>query len=542
VEQILQFSVVWIAGIVIALVVRHRIEPASAPRAARVAAWLFATVGAVATLAIATGVLWPGLHPVRWEWLAATFKGQGLRTASAVELGIAGALMAAVGGHAVAKRNYAWVAIVSVASLVVIGATPSPTAVGRIVCLAAGLTGLFWIAGGLFPKDGEEPGRRGTVVMYLLSLLVPWALILGYLEVDRLQAAALSAAPTDPAAFEQAARRIARDLPWSPQVARARTVVAAAETGTYLNPDGGVIAPDAVVARFKELVASPFVGIIADRYRAACLGAAPAATCDENVEAMVDVFARMVREQARDNPWPESSPGLLATLTTLDGLDGYAAIDRLVEDLAGKAAGLISPEGSVVSNELRLTFGRCNELYRAAKFNEAAVCYREGLARAAGVEDLRNNLGLAEWKLGHYTAARVHFTILARTSPKYPGAELNLAVVEYTAGRAADAMARLQRLAKTRPKYVAAYYDQAWILDELGQTDKAAALAKTAMGLRPDYVPPRLLLAFGKVRAERFSEAAALLDTAKSFARPIDRGKVDELAADVQRGMAQAKK
>jgi len=541
VQQILLFSLVWIAGIVTALIVRHRIQPASMYRAARVGAWLFAVAGAVAALAIATGVLWPGLHPVRWEWLATLVTGQAPRTAAAIELGIAAVLVAAIGGRAVAKRNYAWLAIALLVLIVIIGATPAPAAIGRVVCLVAGLTGLFWIAGGLFRKDGDEATRGSTVVMYLLTLLVPWALILGYVEVDRLHAATLSAVPRDAAAFEQVARRIATDMPWSPHAARARTVVAAAEKDTYLRPGGGVIPPDAVIARFKELVASPFVGIIADRYRDACLGVSTEASCDENVESMVSVYARLIKEQAAAQPWPES-PGLQSVLPALDEMDGYASVDRLVEELAGLAGERIPKQAPVATEQIAARFRGCNEFYRAGKYEEAATCYRGELAAARNIEDLRNNLGLAEWKLGHYTAARIHFTILTKTAPKYPGAELNLAVVEYTAGRTDQALARLQRLAKTQPKYAAAYYDQAWILDELGQADKAAALAKTAMTIRPDYVPPRLLMAFGRVRGERFSDAAALLETAKSYARPIDRPKVDEFAAGVQKGLSQAKK
>lgn len=141
-----------------------------------------------------------------------------------------------------------------------------------------------------------------------------------------------------------------------------------------------------------------------------------------------------------------------------------------------------------------------DEAYRAGRFEEAVAAYAAFLRTNPKHADARNNLALAEMRLGNDLCAQLNLEVLRQMKDHYLPALINLAVVQERLGLSSQARLAASRALKRRDDIPQARHNAAWYA--LLDGDAAEAV---------------LLLAPFRGEA-RFSHTSALADLAARIA------------------------
>lgn len=148
------------------------------------------------------------------------------------------------------------------------------------------------------------------------------------------------------------------------------------------------------------------------------------------------------------------------------------------------------------------------------RFEAAAGCFAEALARASGDARLHTNLGHVRHCLGDHRAAIAHSRRAIELDARLPEAYLHLgnALLAINEMHAAEAAYRAGL--EIAPEHAPLHIAHAMAERALGRVDEAAASARRALALRPDAADAVALLGSLAIDRGRFEEAEALLKKA----------------------------
>jgi tetratricopeptide (TPR) repeat protein len=166
------------------------------------------------------------------------------------------------------------------------------------------------------------------------------------------------------------------------------------------------------------------------------------------------------------------------------------------------------------SHDLKVLADTGVALSRAGRYADAADCYRKALAIKPGIPELRMNLALAEFKLGHFRAAIPMFRDIAAKQPQNEQAHTLLGMSYYGAGMYADAARALEPVLADSPanaelRYIVAQ-SYLWAADYSHALTEFEQLARD----QPDSAGVHILLAQAQDGLGHADEALQELEAA----------------------------
>ena len=120
-----------------------------------------------------------------------------------------------------------------------------------------------------------------------------------------------------------------------------------------------------------------------------------------------------------------------------------------------------------------------NAAYKKGKFDEASLQYRKLLITALGHLDARNNLALAQMRLGNDLAAQLELSILRQLDDNYIPAAVNLTVIYERLGQRTVAQNLAEQTLKERRDIQAVVYNASWYKDLAGAHKEALQILGT---------------------------------------------------------------
>ncbi len=144
-----------------------------------------------------------------------------------------------------------------------------------------------------------------------------------------------------------------------------------------------------------------------------------------------------------------------------------------------------SPPTSPERSELEALYNQAVGHHRAGRLSEAAVRFRQILARQADLGEVQNYLGVVLCQLGQFEEALTCFERAIVLEPRFADAYNNLGNVLRQLGRLDEAAARYQTAIELKPDYPEAHSNLGSVLIEQGQFERAAAGFAGAIALRP---------------------------------------------------------
>jgi Flp pilus assembly protein TadD len=154
-------------------------------------------------------------------------------------------------------------------------------------------------------------------------------------------------------------------------------------------------------------------------------------------------------------------------------IEVQAAIEGWATFYAGELAPL--PKKSHAADDV---FDRANAAYKSGDFEKASVDYRKFLLKALSHYDARNNLALAQLRLGIDVAAEMELLTLRQLNDAYLPAAVNLTVVYERLGLGQKARELANQAATAGKDVPQAVFNAAWYKDVDGAHAEALALLK----------------------------------------------------------------
>jgi len=312
------------------------------------------------------------------------------------------------------------------------------------------------------------------------------------------------------------ARFLVKNFPWTKQAKDAKEILALCTPEKLLTPTGLPINSEQFYQRLAKMQKTLFSRIAFQAYRSVCETKMDSLRVLEQLTPLLEKWFADLQEVGKSTPFPEDS-SYRNLLLPLEEVVDHPLIERKLPQLITTAAQKIRLDTAVVGSESRYFLLKGNEQYKLQNFDEALRQYQEGLSLCRVFNDIRNNLGLAEWQLGNRLLARLHFSILSKLNPKYYGAELNLACLEYSLGLENTARKILINLTENKKNYAPAYYDLGWFADQANQLNSALTYYLGATANQATFAKAWLALAQVYIQKQDYKRAMKVLADAAKY-------------------------
>jgi tetratricopeptide (TPR) repeat protein len=232
--------------------------------------------------------------------------------------------------------------------------------------------------------------------------------------------------------------------------------------------------------------------------------------CDFRDIVSLRVIADLVRRGVSPQVIGRSMRGLrsllpdvehpLAQLTIVEGDEALLAEigdalvtpeGQLVFNFAAGATGATAPPAALKLEARREELGPVQWLERGLaleqeeRFEEAALAYREALARRPGSPEAHFNLGNALRALGELDEAEERLLTATALDPHMAAAWYNLADLQEERGRLDDAIASLSAALRAWPDFPDAHYNMAVFCEMAGRLERAAEHWRAYLRLDP---------------------------------------------------------
>jgi hypothetical protein len=158
------------------------------------------------------------------------------------------------------------------------------------------------------------------------------------------------------------------------------------------------------------------------------------------------------------------------------------AVEKWVAFYAGELRPYLKSTGTSVAFAASDAFDRANTSYRSGSFEAASTDYRKALVAALWHYDARNNLALAQMRLGNDLTAEMELLILRQLNESYLTAAVNLTVVYERLGLGQKARELADRTADAGKELPQAVFNTAWYKDVEGSHTAALALLTPMAG------------------------------------------------------------
>jgi tetratricopeptide (TPR) repeat protein len=167
-----------------------------------------------------------------------------------------------------------------------------------------------------------------------------------------------------------------------------------------------------------------------------------------------------------------AAPTVRQLLLQLNPYRRHAPVQAEVSAWARRSCDWVQRVGPLVAGHP--TAG--DEAYRAGRFEEAVAAYAAFLRTNPRHADARNNLALAEMRLGNDLCAQLNLEVLRRLKGDYLPALINLTVVNERLGLSSQARLAADRALIRREDIPQAKHNAAWYALLDGEASEAALL------------------------------------------------------------------
>lgn len=328
-------------------------------------------------------------------------------------------------------------------------------------------------------------------------------------------------------------RFLANYYPWTEIAPRVREIQEVCDPKMMIDSLNVPLSPENYFNKLVNFRNQAFVSAAFENYRQVCFSKLDTVNALKNLEKLTKNWFNNLKNDKSLQPFPEDSlyRNLLLPCEKLFDLE---FVHNNLSEMVNHSVSAIQKTKVEKNSEVREFLKNGNQSYKFEHYQDALLAYRNGLQKNCRFYDLRNNLGLTEWKLGNRFLACLHFAIIDRLNSNYLGAQLNQAVVEYENGFEKSAIDRLTKLMNLRRKYSPAAFNLGWIYDEKNKFEPAFKAFQTATNWQADYTNAWIALGLIYIQQKEYDKAEEIFNKAKETIPGNDMNRIDTYAQQLE--------